>query len=65
VEVGTLVDSETGDDLPVFFERHTEQFYFYEPEPEQDGNEVGSAVVRVDLPNARKATSPLGHGRSF
>jgi hypothetical protein len=36
VEVGTLVDVDSGVDLPVFFERHTERFYFYEPEPEQE-----------------------------
>jgi hypothetical protein len=33
VEIGSIVDSETGEDLPVYFERHTERFYFYEPEP--------------------------------
>lgn len=36
LEIGTIVDSETGGDLPVFFERHTERFYFYDPEPEAE-----------------------------
>ena len=36
IAIGSIVDVETGTDLDVYFERNTEKFYFYEPEPEQE-----------------------------